>query len=275
MPATEVIAQDTDGAAGNAGRWPHPDRAPSGRRGRSPQRHGRTGRDQAHRLGLRANRAGLRHRPRADRITASRTSSSCRGTTRHPAPARQPMLHRLVGTHDRAAEIAAMDDTDYLDALRPAFGDFRGEIELAGARTAIPSRSASQMAFVAPRLALVGDAAHGVHPIAGQGLNLGLRDVAALARGSDRRRPPGGGYRSPDVLARYQTWRRFDTDRHGRGHGQLQPAVFQRQPAVACRARYWHGPRPGRPRTPPPLHPPGRRPDGRPAAPPAGANMAL
>jgi 2-octaprenyl-6-methoxyphenol hydroxylase len=75
-----------------------------------------------------------------------------------------------------------MDDAEYLDALRPAFGDFLGEIELAGARYSYPLSLSIAMAFVAPRLALVGDAAHGVHPIAGQGLNLGLRDVAALAR---------------------------------------------------------------------------------------------
>ncbi len=64
---------------------------------------------------------------------------------------------------------------------------------------------------MAPRVALVGDAAHGVHPIAGQGLNLGLRDVGALAEvlvGASRR---GEDIGAPDVLDRYQTWRRFDS----------------------------------------------------------------
>jgi 2-octaprenyl-6-methoxyphenol hydroxylase len=65
--------------------------------------------------------------------------------------------------------------------------------------------------FIAERLALIGDAAHVIHPIAGQGLNLGLRDVAALAEAVvDAARlglDPGG----PDVLDRYQRWRRFDT----------------------------------------------------------------
>jgi len=111
----------------------------------------------------------------------------------------------------RAAEIAAMDDADYLDALRPAFGDFRGEIELAGARYSFPLSLSIAEAFVAPRLALVGDAAHGVHPIAGQGLNLGLRDVAALAEVLTDARRRGEDIAAPDVLARYQTWRRFDT----------------------------------------------------------------
>jgi 2-octaprenyl-6-methoxyphenol hydroxylase len=64
---------------------------------------------------------------------------------------------------------------------------------------------------VAARLALIGDAAHGMHPIAGQGLNAGLRDVAALAQVLDEARRRGEEIGAPDVLARYQEWRRFDT----------------------------------------------------------------
>jgi 2-octaprenyl-6-methoxyphenol hydroxylase len=104
-----------------------------------------------------------------------------------------------------------MDDAAYLEALRPAFGDFLGEIELAGARYSYPLSLSIADAFVAPRLALVGDAAHGVHPIAGQGLNLGLRDVAALAEVLTDAQRRGEDIAAPDVLARYQTWRRFDT----------------------------------------------------------------
>jgi 2-octaprenyl-6-methoxyphenol hydroxylase len=106
---------------------------------------------------------------------------------------------------DRAAEIAAMDDAAYLEALRPAFGDFLGQIELAGARYSYPLSLSIADAFVAPRLALVGDAAHGVHPIAGQGLNLGLRDVAALAEVLSDAQRRGEDIAAPDVLARYQT----------------------------------------------------------------------
>lgn len=112
---------------------------------------------------------------------------------------------------ERAAEIAAMDDADYLDALRPAFGDFLGEIELAGARYSYPLSLSIADAFIGPKLALVGDAAHGVHPIAGQGLNLGLRDVAALAEVLTDAQRRGEDIAAPDVLARYQSWRRFDT----------------------------------------------------------------
>jgi 2-octaprenyl-6-methoxyphenol hydroxylase len=74
-----------------------------------------------------------------------------------------------------------MNDTDFLEALRPAFGSFLGQINLTGARFSYPLGLTLANSFIADRMALIGDAAHGVHPIAGQGLNAGLRDVAALA----------------------------------------------------------------------------------------------
>lgn len=109
-----------------------------------------------------------------------------------------------------ARAIAALDDEGFLAVLRPRFGDFLGAIALAGPRFSYPLNLTLADSYVAPRLALVGDAAHGVHPIAGQGLNLGLRDVAALAEvlvGAHRR---GEDIGAPDVLERYQRWRRFD-----------------------------------------------------------------
>ena len=109
-----------------------------------------------------------------------------------------------------AAAIQALPDADYLDALRPRFGDFLGEIALAGDRFTYPLSLSLAQSFVAPRLALVGDAAHGVHPIAGQGLNLGLRDVAALAQVLIEAQRRGEDIGASDVLDRYQRWRRFD-----------------------------------------------------------------
>ena len=109
-----------------------------------------------------------------------------------------------------AAAIQALSNADYLDALRPRFGDFLGDISLAGDRFTYPLSLSLAQSFVAARLALVGDAAHGVHPIAGQGLNLGLRDVAALAQVLTLASRRGEDIGASDVLGRYQRWRRFD-----------------------------------------------------------------
>ncbi len=114
-------------------------------------------------------------------------------------------------THERAAEISALSDEDYLEVLRPRFGDFLGDITLAGQRFTYPLNLTISERFVDTRLALVGDAAHGVHPIAGQGLNLGLRDVGALAEVLADAKRRGENIGAIDVLERYQQWRRFDT----------------------------------------------------------------
>ena len=110
-----------------------------------------------------------------------------------------------------AARIHALDDGAYLDALRPRFGDFLGDIRLAGKRFTYPLDLTLAQSFVGDRLALIGDAAHGVHPIAGQGLNAGLRDVGALAEVLTLAARRGEDIGAADVLARYQQWRRFDT----------------------------------------------------------------
>ena len=112
---------------------------------------------------------------------------------------------------NRATAMMALNNAGFLDALRPAFGSFLGEISLTGARFTYPLGLSLAQSFIAPRIALVGDAAHGVHPIAGQGLNAGLRDVAALAQVLQEARSRGEDIGGAQALARYQEWRRFDT----------------------------------------------------------------
>ncbi len=114
-------------------------------------------------------------------------------------------------TDANATAIQALDDDGYLAALRPRFGDFLGDIRLAGTRFTYPLSLSLADRFVAARVALVGDAAHGVHPLAGQGLNLGLRDVAALAEVLVDARRRGEDIGALSVLDRYQQWRRFDS----------------------------------------------------------------
>ncbi|WP_235937835.1 UbiH/UbiF/VisC/COQ6 family ubiquinone biosynthesis hydroxylase [Pseudoroseicyclus tamaricis] len=111
----------------------------------------------------------------------------------------------------RAEALMAMEEEAFLAALRPAFGSHLGQISLASKRFSYPLGLSLAERFVAARLALVGDAAHGLHPLAGQGLNAGFRDVAALAEvlGAAVRR--GEDIGSAPVLARYQSWRGFDT----------------------------------------------------------------
>jgi len=112
---------------------------------------------------------------------------------------------------DTATAIQALDDANYIEALRPRFGDFLGDIKLAGKRFTYPLNLTIANAFVSDRMALVGDAAHGMHPIAGQGLNAGLRDVGALAQVLTEANRRGEDFASELVLQRYQEWRRFDT----------------------------------------------------------------
>ena len=111
---------------------------------------------------------------------------------------------------DSAAVIKTLDDAVFLDVLRPRFGDFLGDIALTGGRFSYPLGMMIAKSYIAPNVALIGDAAHGVHPIAGQGLNAGLRDVAALIQVLSEAKQRGEDFASQPVLARYQLWRRFD-----------------------------------------------------------------
>ncbi|MEM8655408.1 MAG: FAD-dependent monooxygenase [Pseudomonadota bacterium] len=113
-------------------------------------------------------------------------------------------------TAKNAAAFHALPDDDYLTMLKPRFGDFLGDISLAGQRYTYPLSLSLAHALAADRIALIGDAAHGIHPIAGQGLNAGMRDIAALAQIITDASRRGEDIGSIAVLKRYEEWRRFD-----------------------------------------------------------------
>lgn len=114
-----------------------------------------------------------------------------------------------------ADRLVASDDLVFEEELERRFGHKLGTIRATGDRRAFPLGLTLAREFVAPRLALAGDAAHGIHPISGQGLNLGFKDVAALAETIVDADRLGLDIGDLNVLERYQTWRRFDTFRMG------------------------------------------------------------
>jgi 2-octaprenyl-6-methoxyphenol hydroxylase len=127
-----------------------------------------------------------------------------------------PLRHNrssIVWTEEagEAERIVALPDGDFHDELEKRFGLGLGDIAVAGPRRAYPLGLWVARSFIAHRLALIGDAAHVIHPIAGQGLNMGLRDVAALAESVVDAVRLGLDPGDAEVLARYQRWRRFDT----------------------------------------------------------------
>ena len=111
---------------------------------------------------------------------------------------------------DLAPTLLALPEEDFTAELSLRFGDYLGDLRVEGPRFSYPLALSHAEAYVAPRLALVGDAAHAIHPIAGQGLNLGIRDVAALAEVVVDATRLGLDPGATTVLDRYQRWRRFD-----------------------------------------------------------------
>ncbi len=118
----------------------------------------------------------------------------------------------LVWTETPAAAryLKTAPDDFFQAELERRFGSFLGELTPAGPRWAYPLTLMVVEKYIAPRLALVGDAAHGMHPIAGQGFNAGIRDAAALADVLADTARAGLDIADPIALERYQQWRRFD-----------------------------------------------------------------
>ena len=106
--------------------------------------------------------------------------------------------------------LLALDEDGFHAELAARFGDFLGDLETAGPRWSYPLALTHAERYAGTRLALAGDAAHAIHPLAGQGFNLGVRDVAALAELIVDRHRLGLDIGAPDLLARYEQWRRFD-----------------------------------------------------------------
>ncbi|MCY3878161.1 MAG: UbiH/UbiF/VisC/COQ6 family ubiquinone biosynthesis hydroxylase [Rhodobacteraceae bacterium] len=113
-------------------------------------------------------------------------------------------------THAEARHLSELDSDGFLAELRPRFGSFLGELGLVGSRARFPLSLTRAESFTATRAALLGEAATALHPLAGQGLNLGFRDAASLTETLTAARRRGEDIGEPAVLERYQSWRRLD-----------------------------------------------------------------
>ncbi|MFG1299331.1 ubiquinone biosynthesis hydroxylase [Xanthobacter sp. V3C-3] len=127
-----------------------------------------------------------------------------------PLPGNRSSIVWTERTED-AARIVALPALVFQEELEQRFGHRLGWVRPVTKPKAYPLGFAMARSFIGERLALVGDAAHLIHPIAGQGLNMGLRDVAALAEAVTDAARVGLDFAGPAVLERYQRWRRFDT----------------------------------------------------------------
>ena len=131
-----------------------------------------------------------------------------------------PMTDSPDGTHRSsivwtereklAPAMMRLSDDDFSAEMQRRFGDWYGDVRILGDRWSYPLRFLHAEDYVQDRFALVGDSAHTIHPIAGQGLNLGLRDVAALAEVVVDARRLGLDYGLLSTLQRYERWRRVD-----------------------------------------------------------------
>lgn len=112
---------------------------------------------------------------------------------------------------DYAPHIMGLSDVQFNEELAKRMGAYWGTPEVVGKRHAYPLRLMFAKEMVAERFALIGDAAHGIHPIAGQGVNLGYRDVAAMVELLSEQHSLGLDIGAPAILERYARWRRGDS----------------------------------------------------------------
>jgi 2-octaprenyl-6-methoxyphenol hydroxylase len=131
-----------------------------------------------------------------------------------------------------AERLVALPEDEFCAELERRFGLHLGELKIEGMRRAFPLGFFVARSFIAARLALVGDAAHVIHPIAGQGLNMGLKDIAALAEVITEAARLGLDPGAADVLERYQRWRRFDTMAMGAATDSLNRLFSNRSTAL-------------------------------------------
>jgi len=110
-----------------------------------------------------------------------------------------------------APQLMKLPEDAFNEQIASRFGTHLGRTRTAGRRWSYPLKFHLAREYVQPRFALTGDAAHGIHPIAGQGLNLGLKDAAALAEVVLDSARLGLDFGSIDLLRRYERWRRFDS----------------------------------------------------------------
>ena len=127
-------------------------------------------------------------------------------------PLDEPHTCSIVWSADtaRADQLFVLDDDAFINELRNAFGDSLGAIQTVSARAAFPLALSHAKAYTAPHLALVGDAAHTVHPLAGQGVNLGFLDAATLAEVLLDAAAKQKNIGMHGVLRRYERWRKGD-----------------------------------------------------------------
>jgi 2-octaprenyl-6-methoxyphenol hydroxylase len=104
----------------------------------------------------------------------------------------------------------ALDEDAFTAEVALRFGAQLGALTVSGPRWSYPLRLHLAREYVRPRFALIGDSAHGIHPLAGQGLNLGLKDIAAMSETLLDAARLGRDIGDVEVLRRYERWRRFD-----------------------------------------------------------------